>query len=386
MQYFVLKPVTIAPHWLVARQVDVPIEQALGAVLAQDVCAECDVPAYSCALRDGWAVASSDDPATRERADWSVENGQAAGRLAPGQAVWVNTGGALPIGADAVIADDGQQSQAYRQAVRAGTHVALQGSQWRAHTRILRAADRVGAMQAALLCEAGIDSVRIHAYPVVGIVSTGSEMRSGAQRLGPACARACSNATYIAALMRRIGVQQVHEAVVADNTEAIATTLRKLDAHCDIIITIGGTGRGRRDYTRAAVLAAGGRMMGNPGDERSPFVLARLQQAAMIGLPGNPLAAIVLVQRLLVRTIRAVFHLPEVAPQRIEARITQAIEPGSCGELCVRVTHHDTQCWAQPLAKGGEMSHCWTGQYGVVQLCGQAYRAGQWVQVELMSN
>ena len=79
--------------WMRALCCSVPTEKALGMVTACDERCGCDVPNYTSALRDGWAVRSADNGKTRTAAARSVENGRSHEQLQPGQAVWVNTGG-----------------------------------------------------------------------------------------------------------------------------------------------------------------------------------------------------------------------------------------------------------------------------------------------------
>lgn len=390
MQYFVLKALTIAHDWMQAKCCTVAAPEALGMVTAKDVVCVSDVPNYTCALRDGWAVNSDDNGSARTPADWSVENGQKARSLGAHQAVWVNTGGALPKGADAVIAcRDATDVSLIDECVTSGQNVEFQGADWKEGEVIVPAQTRVGAREMALLFEAGVKTVSGWASPRVAVVATGSEMLAGTESLSTGCRR-CSNASYIAALMSRIGVKDVATRVIVDDPEILAATLKELDADYDVVITVGGTGKGKRDYTRKAVEAAGGVFVGSDTQMDSPFVSAKLPHAALIGLPGNPLAVMMIVQCVLLETVRNIFHLPETPAQTVEARISEDIDSGIAGKLCVSLkTSVETrvpQLTACPVLKGTGRMRVFESAVGFVRLTGQGLKRGDTVTVELFRN
>ena len=160
MDYFVLKSVCMPSDWMRAICCSVPTEKALGMVTANDMRCVCDVPCYTSALRDGWAVRSSDNGQTRTAAAWSVENGRSHAQLEIGQAIWVNTGGTVPQGADAVIASrNSMDLQKIQSCVVPGDNIEQQGSDWKRGEVIVPAGTRVGAREMALLFEAGVKRV-----------------------------------------------------------------------------------------------------------------------------------------------------------------------------------------------------------------------------------
>lgn len=382
MDFFVLKSVSMPADWMRALCCSVPTEKALGMVTACDVRCVCDVPNYTSALRDGWAVRSADNGQTRTAASWSVENGRSHGQLQPGQAVWVNTGGNVPQGADAVIASrnslDLEKIQSF---VMPGENIELQGSDWKHGDVLVPAGSRVGAREMALLFEAGVKRVAGWASPRVAVVATGSEITKEAEDLSSGFRR-CSNASYIAALMSRIGVKDIRTIVVPDDITELTRTLVELDAVCDVIITVGGTGKGKRDYTRQAVSDAGGVFVGRDTQQDSPFVTARLPHAGLIGLPGNPLAVMMIVQCVLLESVRSVFHLPEAPSQTVEAILNVDIDPGIQGELCVNVRGNT----AFPLVKGTGRMRVFDLAHGFVRLNGHGLKRGDCVTVELFRN
>lgn len=386
MRYFVLKPIEIDSSWLRPRTVEISIDKALGAVTAQDVVCAFDVPNYNSALRDGWAVCSKDDPETRRLVRSCVENGVEPKPLNAGQAVWVNTGGILPQGADAVIASiNDWDEKPYCTQANYGDNVEFKGSDWKKGDIVLKASTRIGAREMALIYESGIQSLHVYAAPVVAVISTGSEMVGSAKELKTGLRR-CSNASYVQALLERIGVKKLHTAVLDDNAQSIAQALKVFDRICDIVITIGGTGRGSRDYTRKAVDLAGGVCFEQPQAGNSPFVIARLKHASMIGLPGNPLGAMMVMQRLVLEKIRASFHLPEAPVKTVQAILTEEIEKGHCGELCVSLSHDDGKIFASPVSKGTGRMRIFEQACGAVTLKANHLEAASTVEVSLFRN
>ena len=150
-----------------------PLEWARGATLAVDVVAASDIPPYDLAMRDGWAVSSLDDH--RDIDEVSLLNGTLPEPLKRGRARWINTGGMIPIGCDAVIAAASPDDRAAaRQAVASERHVLRRGADRRRGEVILRKGTRLGVRETALLSEACIEEVQVSRTPRILILATGS--------------------------------------------------------------------------------------------------------------------------------------------------------------------------------------------------------------------
>ncbi len=388
MRYFVLKPFDLPAGWMRPRILRVTPEAALGLVLARDVVSRTDIPRFAFARRDGWAVRAGDNPQTRRPLSVAVENGAEPPRLAPGDAVWINTGGVIPEGADAVISSvNTLDPAACRAAAVAGDNIQARGSDWKAGDVVLAARRRIGAREQALLLEADVADVEGYAKPVVGIVSTGNEIAAPGGVKGVYQKRT-SNAVYLTALMKRIGIEEVFWRTVKDDCASIAACVASLSRVCDVIITIGGTGRGSCDFTRTAVLSAGGRLIEQPllEDKAPPFVMAKVGEAALIGLPGNPLGSMMIAQRVLLKMLKDAFDLPEVPPVTCEALMTEAIDDGVTGELCVSLYEVDGVWQAEPVLKSTGRSRIFELANGVVKLNGRGFGAGDAVKAEFFAN
>ena len=388
MRYFVLKPFELPADWMHPRIIRVTPEAALGLVLARDVISRTDIPRFAFARRDGWAVRAEDEPLTRRPLSVAVENGAAPARLTPGDAVWINTGGIIPEGANAVISSvNTLDPAACRASAETGDNIQARGSDWKAGDVVLAAGKRIGAREQALLLEADVSEVEGLAKPVVGVISTGNEIAApnGVKGLYQ---KRTSNAVYITALMKRIGIEEVFWRTVKDDCASIAACVASLSRTCDVIITIGGTGRGSCDFTRAAVHAAGGRLIEQPllEDSAPPFVMARVGEASLIGLPGNPLGSMMIAQRVLLKMLKDAFSLPEMPADTCEALITETIDAGVTGELCVSLYQVDGIWQADPVLKSSGRSRIFETADGIVKLNGKGFGVGDAVKAEFFAN
>ena len=173
-----------------------PLDQACGRVLAEDVAADRDYPPFHRAIRDGFAVRPADVSAPPRvlRLLGEVRAGEHfVGTLGPGECVSIMTGAPLPAGADAVVMIEyaeacGKEIRISR-SVRPGENVVSQGSEAAAGTRVLARGRRLGPGEVGLLAAVGKSPVSVFARPAVAILPTGDEVRStrarGNSRFGP---------------------------------------------------------------------------------------------------------------------------------------------------------------------------------------------------------
>lgn len=305
---FILRPVALPPVWYHPEPTLIRLCDALGAELQEDVFAPNDVPSYDLALRDGWAVNAS-EAGHRKVLNDVVENGRTPPDLPPMSAIWVNTGGPIPKGVTAIIPSAARSDLADAQkAAEPENGIMRRGAEWCVGDLLLKSGVRIGAAETALLFEAGMDVVKARSLASVGIIATGSELRDFVCRAeGPT--RVSSDAAYLRSLLLDAGIRDVWARSAADDSEAIAAALTGLAVRSDVLITIGGTGRGSKDLTRRAILEAGGKLLDSQEADRcsggaSPFIAGELDGRPVIGLPGNPLAAMMIAQRVALRLRR----------------------------------------------------------------------------------
>ncbi|MFO7274599.1 MAG: molybdopterin molybdotransferase MoeA [Symbiobacteriaceae bacterium] len=291
-------------HRAPPRRVErVPLEDALGLVLAEDLHAPEPLPAFPRSGMDGYAVRSADTrgasperPVTLRPAGVIPAGHPPDAELAPGTAAAIMTGGAVPPGADAVIRLEEVQVtaegvQVFRP-VAPLENVAPVGEDVRQGERILEAGHLIRPQEINLLAALGILEVPVFARPRVGILSTGDELVPPQQAPGPGQIRN-SNSVGVAALVRAAGAVPVLLGVARDVSAVIAGMLRE-SAGCDLVLTTGGVSVGRFDVVREALAVLGAeqlfwRVSIKPG---TPVCAGVLEGRLIIGLSGNPAAAI----------------------------------------------------------------------------------------------
>lgn len=225
------------------------------------------------------------------------------------------------------------------------------------------------------------------------ILSTGSEITTSGKN--PLACRRASNAVYLQALLEASGADPSPIVRVSDDVDEIALALTKREG-LDLIVTIGGTGRGTRDLTRRAILAAGGRLDDEgqiPAETKSapPFVTAEIDGIPLIGLPGNPLGAVMIMQRILLPMLGRDFGLvlPPVErlslPLALDAEVE--IEVDAEGELCVTIERNEEgRLCAVPVRKGNGGTRLFDLDAGAVRVAPGKLKAGEPVEVERFLN
>jgi molybdopterin molybdotransferase len=294
--------------------VDVPILDALGLVLAEEIVATEDIPPFRNSAMDGYAVRAADIAGASPATPVSllvVAEGPAGyaprGEVTPGTAIRIMTGAPLPPGADTVIRFEETDEPARGLATdRAPGDVAVRiftaqdrwinvreaGEDVRRGEAVLRAGSQLRPAEIGVLASLGRATVTVHRRPVVAIVSTGDEIVPPGQPLRPGQIRDSNSAT-LAALVRRYGGVP-RQLGVARDTVGDLTDILAAARDADLIMTSGGVSVGDYDMVKD-VLRAEGRIeiwqvRMKPG---KPLAFGRLGDKPFLGLPGNPVAAYV---------------------------------------------------------------------------------------------
>jgi molybdopterin molybdotransferase len=310
----------------------VHVGAALGRTIAADVTAAIDLPRWNNASMDGYACrsedvrsASDEEPVTLPVAE-TIAAGRFASRpLRSGEAMRIMTGAPIPDGANSVIrvedTDGGIEAVSITSARDAGANVRRRGEDVRAGDTVVCAGVRLTPAEVAMLAAVGQEDVPVHRNPRVALISSGDELVPAGEPRG---ARIVSANSYsLAAVIAEAGGEPVDLGIVADDPAAmVAAMQRALD--CDLIVTSGGISVGGFDYTRAAVEAMGGtidfwRVGMRPG-YNSAFGVVR--GTPWLGVPGNPVSALVAGEVLLRPAIRRLCGA--AAPFRLLTRVVLA--------------------------------------------------------------
>ncbi len=319
----------------------VPLAEASGRVLAAPVVARRDQPPFAASAMDGYAVRAAE---AREGARLRVTGeiaagGAAAAPLGPGEAIRIFTGAPLPEGADAVLiqedADRDGEAVIVREAPGAGANVRPPGGDFRAGARI-PAPRRLSPGDIALAASMNAPFLEVAHRPLFALVATGDELVEPGEAPGPSQI-VSSNAYGLAAMLEAAGARARIDPIARDNAPALRAALDRA-AEADVIVTLGGASVGDHDLV-AKVFGEEGlalsfyRVAIRPG---KPLMAGRVRGKPMIGLPGNPVSALVLGHILLRPAVDALLGLEAGPPPRLRARLGQALGPNGPREHYMR--------------------------------------------------
>jgi molybdopterin molybdotransferase len=285
--------------------VRVPLADALGLVLAEDVVAQEDMPPFANSAMDGFALRSQDSqPQNGQPPRLRVTGSVAAGYVTDhpvqaGTAQRIMTGAPVPPGADAVIQIeltryDGPQSTWVEvlQPVMPGNNVRPAGEDMQRGQTVLRQGTEIGAWEIGLLATIGLATVPVIRQPQVAILGTGDEIIDVDQPLAPGKIRN-SNSYLLEAATRRAGARPVRLGIARDTVESLREKFAQA-MHSDLIITSGGVSVGDFDLVKNIMAEQGEinfwRINMRPG---KPVAFGHIGQVPLLGLPGNPVSAAV---------------------------------------------------------------------------------------------
>lgn len=308
----------------------VGIAEAWGRVLAGPVTARHDKPLDDVSAMDGFAVRAADCGAipVRLRVIGSAPAGHPfAGTVDAGEAVRLFTGSVIPAGADAVVIQedtdhDGTEGAAtveIRFVPRPGQHIRRRAGDFAAGATLLAPGRRLTARDIGIAASADRPWLAVHRRPRVAILSTGDEVARPGEPV-PEGGVISSNSLALAAMVRAAGGEPVDLGIAPDDLDTIAEAARGA-AGCDLIVTSGGASVGAHDLVRDALAPQGlelafWKIAMRPG---KPFMFGRVGATPLIGLPGNPVSALVCGLLFLVPAIERLAGLPGEAPRPVRA-------------------------------------------------------------------
>lgn len=278
----------------------VPLAQALGRVLAQDVLAQRSNPPLPNTAVDGYGFAGA---VAEGEHILPLVAGRAAAGLAydgsvpAGQAIRILTGAALPVGVETVILEEdvtlGEGKIAFRGPLKRGANTRKAGEDVEAGEVILSQGRVVTPADLALAAATGVSTLEVHLRLRVGVLSTGDELREAGEEAAPGQIYD-ANRPMLLALLAQMGFEAIDLGRVHDNRAALRDRLDAAAADVDVILTSGGASAGDEDHVSALLCDSGAlqewRIALKPG---RPLALALWQGVPVFGLPGNPVAALV---------------------------------------------------------------------------------------------
>ena len=285
---------------------------ALGRVLAEDVCSLLDVPPADNTSMDGYAMRAADVPAvgTVLPVSQRIPAGVVGQPLQPGTAVRIFTGAQVPPGADVVVmqeqceavAGDGLGAVRVTLVPPAGQWIRRRGEDVQRSAVVLAAGTRLTPAALGLAASVGAATLKVARRPRVAVFSTGDELVMPGEVLPEQMRPGAiynSNRYTLRGLVQAMGCEVQDLGIVPDRLDATRAALRAAAASCDLIITSGGVSMGEEDHLRPAVQAEGRldlwQIAMKPGKPLAFGAVRREDgsEAWFMGLPGNPVSSFV---------------------------------------------------------------------------------------------
>jgi molybdopterin molybdotransferase len=290
--------------------VRVPLLDALGLLLAEDVVSPLVLPPFDNSAMDGFAVRAAEvagatdaDPAALPvMGEVAAGSGEPAS-LAPGTAVRIMTGAPLPPGADAVVpvewtggwqdGDTPGSRVVVHRAAEPGQFVRAAGGDVDAGEVVLRAGARLSPRHVALLAAVGRDAVVVRPAPTVTVLSTGTELVPLGREPGYGQIHD-SNGYGLTAAARELGAVASYGGIVADEPPSVRAALEEAAASADLVLTSGGVSAGTRDTVKEVLTVLGtvrfDKVAMQPG---MPQGFGAIGRTPVFTLPGNPVSSMV---------------------------------------------------------------------------------------------
>ncbi len=314
---------------------NIPFSESLGRYLSEDIIAQRDQPASPLSAMDGYAIRFSDLPGP-----WTVTGEVAAGAapdraVGAGQAMRIFTGAMLPDGADTVIVQEDVAVDGVTLSLTgdgpgtSGRHIRAQATDFAAGDCLLRAGTRLtpGAIAAAAM--SGVGQLPVGRRPRVAILTTGDELVQAGHPLTTGQIPD-SNSPMLMAMLAGEPAEVSLPHHIRDDRATLAKVLKELARRHDVIVTVGGASVGDHDHVRGALEDAGGQLdfwkiAMRPG---KPLIAGTIDNAVLLGLPGNPSSAFVTATLFLLPLVRHLAGARDPLPPVQQAPLAAPLPAG----------------------------------------------------------
>ncbi|MGB7728330.1 MAG: gephyrin-like molybdotransferase Glp [Candidatus Acidiferrum sp.] len=296
-------------HATARPTLNLPVSDALGYILAQEVRSDREYPPFDRSTRDGYAVRANEaTPGASLRCAGEIKAGDTVSEpLAPGTCVQIMTGAAIPPGADAVVMIEftrrENETVIFDRATQAGQNFVPRGSEACSGDLALSPGSRLGFAELAVAAQVGAATLRCHKKPRVAILSTGDEVVPIAETPGPFHIRN-SNTVSLSAQIRLAGGEPVPLVNALDRADDLSEKIEQ-GLREDILVLSGGVSMGKYDLVEPVLKGMGAEFFFDavalrPG---KPTVFGRCGNTWLFGLPGNPVSTMVTFQLFVIPAI-----------------------------------------------------------------------------------
>ncbi len=350
----------------------IPITEARGRVLAQEVRSFENIPEFHRSTVDGYGVRYQDTLGASEglavylQNKFTVEMGkEAPGIIEPGECAYIPTGGMIPQGVNAVVMIE--QTEVFDEntigivkPVSDYENILQKGEDIHAGEGVFTKGDRLRSEDIGLLAGLGAAEVRVYQKIAVGLISTGDEIVDIQKQ--PSLGEIRDMNRYsLGAALERDGFSLEKTAVVKDQRKLLEETLDEFLECCDLVLISGGSSMGEKDYTKEVINA-----LGAPGvfvhgvamKPGKPTIIGKIGKKAVFGLPGQPVSAL-MVYEVLVKTITKLYEKPKTEDPYLVGEMDRNFPsaPGRAHYFMVSIYKKDGKSYATPVyGKSGTLS------------------------------
>lgn len=357
----------LVPRPLGIEHVD--ITELVGRVLAEDVAAGVDAPAFDRSVVDGFAVRAADLAGASSAApkrlivnNETITCGYSPElTVMPGTATPISTGGPVPRGADAIVMiehsePEGENAIVVQRALSPGQNMAFAGSDIACGQVLLHRGTLIGSREIGMLAAVGLASAPVWRKPRIAVISTGDELVPVGEPLRPAAVYD-SNGPIVAAALEENGCTPLRFGAIPDDREQLEAALGRAMAEADGVILSGGTSKGAGDLTYRIVS-----QLGAPGivvhgvalKPGKPLCLAVCEGKPVVILPGFPTSAMFTFHDIVAPALRILAGQPEREEREMAAQLPVAVqsELGRTEFVMVALSQGEAGLVAHPVGKG----------------------------------
>lgn len=322
------------------------LENALGRVLAEDICANRDQPPYDVSAMDGYALRSADvanAPVTLEIIEDIKAGDMPSKTVQAGQCARIMTGAPVPQGANAVLRVEDTQAVSEGRVqincrVKQGNDIRCRGESMRDGEVVLPVGTEIVPGVVGMLAMVKAANIKVYRQPRVAILSTGDELE-GLNDAFDANKIPDANSYALMAQVQALGIQPVLLGIARDEPEELRHYLQ-LGLQYDALLVSGGTSVGVHDYVRPTLEALGvqmkfWRVAMKPGH---PMAFGSTDTTFVFGLPGNPVSSMVCFEEFVSPALRRMMGCRQLHRRTISARLTHDVKHKHSRTEFVRVT------------------------------------------------
>ncbi|WP_028867740.1 molybdopterin molybdotransferase MoeA [Psychromonas arctica] len=295
----------------VCEKIVLPLPEALGFTLSENITSEKNVPAFNNSAMDGYALHASDlkncdtdNPVHLTQIGKSFAGAPFAGKTPKGSCIRIMTGAVVPDDLDCVVMQERTVAEGkqitFNHAPKQHNNVRFAGEDLSIGQAVLQQGHKLTPRDIPLLASLGIATVAVYRQLKVAVLSSGDELTSLGEPLQQGQIYD-TNRYSIMALLSRLNVEIIDFGIIKDDYEAIKQAMVSADQQADVVITSGGVSVGEADFIKEVLNEIGEigfwKLAIKPG---KPFAFGKLKNSVFFGLPGNPVSAIVTLYQLAV--------------------------------------------------------------------------------------